>query len=107
MLVTNAWLETRKMIETMNKTLFARMAPLAAGALLTLPLTGCVNINIGGYGRSMGIMGLLHLVLVVYAIIQIVSSGLSSTSKLIWVLVVLFIPWIGPIAWFVFGRGSN
>jgi len=60
-----------------------------------------MELGIGG-----GILGLIIFVLDVYAIIKIVGSSASTIAKVIWVLVVLFLPVVGLIAWFIFGPKS-
>ncbi len=51
-----------------------------------------------------GILGLIVLVLDIIAIVSIIQSGLSTTMKLVWVLIVLVLPVIGMILWFVIGN---
>lgn len=60
-----------------------------------------MEIGIGG-----GLLGFIVLILDIYAIIKIVGSGASTLKKLIWVLIVLFLPVIGLIAWFILGPKS-
>tara|TARA_R110002020_G_scaffold57090_26_gene157456 strand:+ start:1908 stop:2102 length:195 start_codon:yes stop_codon:yes gene_type:complete len=50
-----------------------------------------------------GILGLIILAFDIYAIIKIVGSGASTGAKVIWVLVILFLPVIGLILWLLFG----
>ena len=50
-----------------------------------------------------GIFGLLILILNIYAIIKIVSSGASVAAKIIWVIVILLLPLLGLIIWFLAG----
>lgn len=50
------------------------------------------------------IIGLLVFILDIIAIIHIVQSGLSSTMKLVWVLIVLLLPVVGMILWFLIGE---
>ena len=50
-----------------------------------------------------GILGFVLLLLALYAIVKIIGSGASTAAKVVWVLVVLFLPLIGLIAWFFFG----
>ena len=50
-----------------------------------------------------GILGLIILIFDIYAIIKIVGSGASTGAKVIWVLVILFLPVIGLILWLLFG----
>jgi len=53
-----------------------------------------------GYG---GILGIIILILDIYAIIRIVQSGAEPLWKAIWIVIVLFLPVIGLILWFLFG----
>lgn len=50
-----------------------------------------------------GVVGLLILILDIIAILNIVQSGLEPVMKLVWVLIVLLLPVIGMILWFVIG----
>ncbi|GHE04393.1 hypothetical protein U879_00655 [Defluviimonas sp. 20V17] len=43
------------------------------------------------------------LILDILAIISVIGSAESSLSKLVWVLVILFLPVIGLILWWVIG----
>ncbi|HEX4124316.1 MAG TPA: PLDc N-terminal domain-containing protein [Tepidisphaeraceae bacterium] len=51
-----------------------------------------------------GISGLLILILDIIVIYQIVISGASPGAKLLWVILVLLLPLIGPILYFLIGR---
>ena len=75
----------------------------ALAATLALPGLGCSGgpIEIGGAG---GLIGLVVLVLWIVAIVQILQSSRDGMSKLIWILVVLFLPILGTILWFIIGR---
>ena len=53
---------------------------------------------------TQGILGLIILVLDIIAIISIVQSGLSVAMKIVWELVVLLLPIIGMILWFLIGN---
>ena len=52
---------------------------------------------------DLGIWGIIHLCLVIYAAIQIWNSSADQTKKLIWILVVAIFPLVGLIVWFVVG----
>ena len=54
-----------------------------------------------------GLIGLLILILDIYVIYQIVTSSMDPGMKLLWVIVVLLLPLLGPILYFVLGRGST
>lgn len=54
-----------------------------------------------------GILGLIILVLDIYAIIQVIGSGASTGGKVLWVLLILILPLLGLIIWFFAGpRGA-
>ncbi|TDG13013.1 PLDc_N domain-containing protein [Seongchinamella unica] len=54
-----------------------------------------------------GVVGLLVLVLDIWAIINILGSASSAGSKLVWTLVILLLPVIGVIIWFFLGPRSR
>lgn len=54
-----------------------------------------------------GILGLLHLIVAIWAIINIFGSGASTLAKVLWTLFVLLFPLIGLIVWFFVGPKSN
>ena len=54
-----------------------------------------------------GIGGLILLILDIWAIVSIVSSGASTGSKVLWCLLVLILPLIGFIIWHVAGPRSR
>ncbi|MCQ3829168.1 PLDc N-terminal domain-containing protein [Microbulbifer elongatus] len=54
-----------------------------------------------------GILGLIILIADIYAIIKILQSSASGLKKLVWVLVVVLLPVIGLIAWFLIGPGGK
>ncbi|MCF8469782.1 MAG: PLDc N-terminal domain-containing protein [Parvibaculum sp.] len=53
-----------------------------------------------GYG---GILGILILIVDIYAIIRIVQSGAEPVWKAVWIVIVLLLPVLGLILWFLFG----
>lgn len=50
-----------------------------------------------------GLLGLLHLIVVVYAFIKIVQSDAGTLAKVLWVVLILLLPVIGLIIWLLFG----
>lgn len=56
-----------------------------------------MNIEVGGF------FGLIILILDIWAIINVVNSNASTGSKVLWVLLILFLPVVGLIAWFLLG----
>lgn len=50
-----------------------------------------------------GILGLIILALNIYAIVKILGSGASTGAKVLWTLLVLVLPVVGLIIWFIAG----
>ncbi|MEQ8230908.1 MAG: PLD nuclease N-terminal domain-containing protein [Gammaproteobacteria bacterium] len=50
-----------------------------------------------------GILGLVVLVLDIWAIVKILGSPASTGAKVLWTLVILLLPVIGLIIWFLAG----
>ena len=58
-----------------------------------------------GYG---GLLGVLILAGDIWAIINILQSGVSNERKLIWTIAVVLLPLLGLILWFFLGpRGGK
>lgn len=56
-----------------------------------------MNVEVGGF------FGLLLLICVIYAIIKTVQSRTGTGTKVIWVVVLLLLPFLGFILWLLFG----
>jgi hypothetical protein len=54
-----------------------------------------------------GIGALLILIADIYAIVMIVQSGARDIDRLLWVLLVLILPLIGVIVWYLAGPGRK
>jgi hypothetical protein len=50
-----------------------------------------------------GLLGLIVLVLDIFAILKIIESRATTVKKLVWILVILFLPVIGLILWWLAG----
>ncbi len=50
-----------------------------------------------------GVVGLLHLALVIWAAVSILGSGATQGQKVLWILLVLVFPVIGLIIWLIAG----
>ncbi len=60
-----------------------------------------------GYGAN-SLVGLVVLVLDIWAIISIVQSTASNEKKALWVILVVILPLIGLILWYFLGpRGGQ
>ena len=53
-----------------------------------------------GFGYY-GLLGLVILALDIIAIVHILQSGLEPLMKLVWIILVLALPVVGMILWFV------
>lgn len=53
-----------------------------------------------------GILGLIHLVAWIYALIRIFGSSAKTGEKILWALVVGFLPLVGLVVWFLMGPGT-
>ena len=50
------------------------------------------------------ILGVIHLILFIWALLQIISSGMSLVSKILWIAIVFLLPVIGLILYLLIGR---
>lgn len=58
-----------------------------------------------GYGS--GIFGIIALLLTIWGVVAVLQSGADSTTRLIWVLVVILLPVIGFLIWYLMGPGAK
>jgi hypothetical protein len=56
-----------------------------------------MNVEVGG------LLGFLLLICIIYAIVKTVQSRASTGTKVIWIVVLLLLPVIGFVLWFLFG----
>ena len=49
------------------------------------------------------ILSAVHLALVVIAMVQMLQSRNKDSYKILWALIIIFLPWVGPILWFALG----
>jgi len=57
-----------------------------------------MELGIGG-----GLLGLMWLIIVIWAIIQVAGSPAGAGAKALWILIILLFPVIGLIIWFFLG----
>ena len=53
--------------------------------------------------RYGGLLGLIILFLDIYAIIKVAQSAASPGMKALWIVLILFLPILGLIIWWLFG----
>ena len=54
-----------------------------------------------------GILGLLILSAVVWAIVSVAQSSASTGKKVLWIVLILLLPVVGLILWFFLGPRSG
>jgi hypothetical protein len=55
-----------------------------------------------------GLIGLLILAADIWAIVSVVQSAASTGKKVLWILLILILPVVGMILWFLLGpRGRS
>jgi hypothetical protein len=55
-----------------------------------------------------GVFGFLILIADIYAIVSVVGSGRSTANKVLWIILVLALPFLGWLLWFFLGpRAEN
>lgn len=61
-----------------------------------------------GMGVGYGLFGLVILILDIWGILNVIGSRATMGVKLLWILLIVILPVIGLIAWFVAGpRGTR
>ena len=54
-----------------------------------------------------GLFGVLILAIDVWAVVTIVQSGAATAHKVLWIVLILLLPVVGVILWFLLGRRSS
>jgi len=50
-----------------------------------------------------GLIGFAILVLDVWAIVRVMQTNATTGTKVLWIVVILVLPVLGPILWYLFG----
>lgn len=50
-----------------------------------------------------GLLGLIILIIDIWAIIKVVQSGAGTGAKVLWVVLILVLPVLGLLLWFLMG----
>lgn len=56
-----------------------------------------MNVEVGGF------LGFVLLICVIYAIVKTLQSRASTGKKVLWILVLLLLPFLGFVCWLFFG----
>lgn len=60
-----------------------------------------MRVEVGGIG------GLILLIANIWAIIKTIQSSASTGKKVIWVVLIMLLPIVGIILWFLFGPSDT
>ena len=79
-------------------------------AILAFVVAGCDGpdnlIELANRPFGYGIFGIVLLILDVIAIVNVLKQNRSTISKLIWILLIVFMPVVGLILYYLFARTS-
>lgn len=50
-----------------------------------------------------GLLGLIWLIIIIWAIVKVAQSSAGPVAKLLWILLLLFLPLLGFILWLLLG----
>jgi hypothetical protein len=50
------------------------------------------------------LIGLVYLILVVWAVVDIIKSNRTGEQKFIWIVVIIFFPLAGPVIYYLISR---
>ena len=53
------------------------------------------------------LIGLIVLVVDIYAIVKILQSSADGLNKVVWIVLILLLPIVGVIAWYLVGPGGR
>lgn len=70
-------------------------------------LSGCGPSNLVSGVRNpfgYGVCGLLVIVLDVLALVEVWKSARSDSDKILWTAVIIILPFVGLLAYYLFGR---
>ncbi len=84
--------------------LLDRALSVAALVLATLFLAGCDTSlpDMWSDPFALSICGLIAFILAIIAIIEVAGSRRSVAGKVIWILILLFLPYLGVIMYYLF-----
>lgn len=86
------------------------LLPVSLIAFFALLLTGCGGPNLLELATNpldYGLCWLVVLILDVIAIVDLLGQNRTSSSKLIWILVIIFLPVLGLILYYLIARKGS
>ena len=78
--------------------------PAGVSQLATVPFA-CYRASKGDH-PMVGLLGLVVFVLDIIAIVDCLKSNADTVKKLLWILVILCLPVLGMVLFFLLGRGK-
>ena len=78
--------------------------PKTAPASSSVVRDGIVSPRNGGVVLLYTVLGLIHLILWIIAAVEIIAGGKPLLHKVIWLLLILFVPLVGLIIYNLVGR---
>ena len=84
----------------------SRSFSLSLVVLLAVFATGCDSAAefVGGSLLTAGIIFLLAIIFIVVAVLDLVKRPMAIVEKLIWAAIIFFVPFIGSVVYWIFGR---
>jgi hypothetical protein len=55
------------------------------------------------FGLEVGLLGLIGLILIAYALFHVIGSHASPLGKALWTVLIIVVPFLGFILWLIFG----
>ena len=56
---------------------------------------------------GLSVIGVVHVVLVVWAVIDLLNSRRSGCVTILWLFLIILFPWVGPILYLLLGRNKT
>ncbi|MXW13369.1 MAG: hypothetical protein F4069_08305 [Rhodothermaceae bacterium] len=85
-----------------------RLIPGCLLALCAIFIAGCEPklLNMAWSWGSLSLCGIIILVLDVIAIVEIAGSSRNTVDKFIWILFIVFAPFLGLVCYYIFADRS-
>lgn len=83
-----------------------RSVPAVLLGMFTIFLAGCEPqlLSMAGTWQNLSICGLVVLILDVIAIIELAGSKRIMSRKIVWILFIIFAPYLGLIVYYIFAN---
>ncbi len=54
-----------------------------------------------------GIFGIIWLILMIYALLQVIKSNVPTNTKLLWIILIVVAPVIGSLIYLLWGKNQS